>query len=64
MFNIRHDFFPHNEVNIEEEKTNKNQVILLIKRDIRISIKILFFFLLKGLFFISHKLIMRENPFK
>jgi len=51
MFNIRHDFFPHNEVNIEEEKTNKNQVILLIKRAIRISIKILFFFVERFIFY-------------
>jgi len=57
-------FFPHDETIPEEGKINKNQIILLIKRDKRISIKIIFFLLLKNLLFINHRLILRDNPFQ
>ena len=43
-------FFPHNEATPEERKTNKHQ-IMLVKQDIGISIKIVFFLLLKNLLF-------------
>jgi len=48
-------FFLHDDATPEERKTNKNQVILLVKRDIGISIKIVFFLLLKNLLFIIYQ---------
>jgi len=57
-------FFPYDEATPEEGKTNKNQVILLVKRDIGISIKIVFFLLLKNLLFINRRLILHNNPFQ
>jgi len=56
--------FSHDEATPEEGKTNKNQVILLVKRNIGIFIKIVFFLLLKNLLFISRRLILRDIPFQ
>ena len=43
-------FFLHDDATPEERKTNKHQ-IMLVKQDIGISIKIVFFLLLKNLLF-------------
>jgi len=48
----------------KEKLTKIQQVILLVKRDIGISIKIVFFLLLEKLLFISCRLILCDNPFK